>query len=42
MKVLALKALYWSIAIVGFFVVVPVMLAWDCLDYAVTDLLNEA
>jgi len=41
MKILALKTLCWIIALVGFFVIVPVMLVWDYLDHAVTDLLNE-
>ena len=41
MKILALKTLCWSIAIVGFCVVVPVMLAWGYLEHVVNDLLTE-
>jgi len=41
MKILTLKTLCWSIALVGVFIIVPVILVWDYLDHTLTDLLTD-
>jgi hypothetical protein len=41
MKIFLLQTLCWSIALVSFFIVIPLIMAFDRLERAIVELINE-